>query len=236
MNQGLEKEWRARYDRWANVYGAEHLVSGWSERGLARRRSLFMNALTAVRIDQQARFLDLGAGPGVYSRVIKSLGYPCVALDYSHKVLELAKQKDRVGSYVQGEAYHLPLKSGTFHAVVCIGVLQSLADAHAALAEMQRVLAPGGVLFLDGLSKTFFVHKYRFVRERLRGEPHRMSHYDPFQLSRELGGLGFEVSKIHWLVMPELLQNYNRVLGIGGLRFLSWCFGYAFMISARKVC
>jgi len=234
-NDSLEKTWRARYDRWAELYATDHLVSGWSERGLYRRLELFLQALEDSRFNQGSRFLDLGSGPGVYTRSIKRSGHGCVALDYSHRVVELASKKDPSGHYVQGEAYSLPFKDGSFDGLVCIGVLQSLANVDVALTEMCRVLAPGGCLFLDGLSRLFLIHALKALKERMSGAVRRMSYYDPFRLTATLRNIGFDEAEIRWLVMPEALQPYGSLLRRKRALPLTRLFGYSFMISARKI-
>src|SRR3970040_2464090 len=126
MSEGLERDWHARYERWATSHASEHLVSGWSERGLSRRLALVFLAIRAAGVKPAGRILDLGAGPGTYTRSLKEFGYSCVGLDYSAKVLGVAKNKDRNGDYVKAEAYNLPLKRAGFDGLICIGVLQSL--------------------------------------------------------------------------------------------------------------
>lgn len=234
MSEGLERDWHARYERWATTHASDHLVSGWSEHGLARRLALVLRSIAEAGVKPAGKILDLGAGPGTYSRSLKELGYRCVGLDYSVKVLGIAKNRDNDGDYVQAEAYHLPLKGGQFDGLICIGVVQSLSSVSLAAAEMSRVLRPGGYLFLDGLNSLFWLHSYRTLRERMAGRDKRMSYYDPFQLRRQLAQLGFDQVTIHWLAMPEGLQTSVRLLGGIGGRMFSRLFGYAFLISARK--
>src|ERR1051325_11037698 len=136
----LERSWRSRYERWARQHELEHQNAGWSEQGLARRISLVLRALRRAPLTSGSRVLDVGCGPGTYVRTFEGQGYSSVGLDYSWNVTRVANSKDPGGSYVQGEAYHLPFKSGSFDALVCIGVMQSLELAADAIREMQRVL------------------------------------------------------------------------------------------------
>jgi ubiquinone/menaquinone biosynthesis C-methylase UbiE/uncharacterized protein YbaR (Trm112 family) len=75
-----------------------------------------------------------------------------VGLDLSKGMLRQAQAKlqpygERVRLLWQ-DAGHLPFDDGTFDAVTCLEALEFLPRPLAALAEMGRVLAPGGVLFL----------------------------------------------------------------------------------------
>jgi ubiquinone/menaquinone biosynthesis C-methylase UbiE/uncharacterized protein YbaR (Trm112 family) len=75
-----------------------------------------------------------------------------VGLDLSKEMLRQAQAKlqpydERVRLLWQ-DAGHLPFGDGTFDAVTCLEALEFLPRPLAALAEMVRVLAPGGILFL----------------------------------------------------------------------------------------
>lgn len=232
--QTLEDAWRVRYDRWAGLHNADHLIAGWSERGLARRLALVLRTIEAARIESGSRVLDLGAGPGTYTRSLNQLGYRCYGLDYSLPVVKIAKNKDRSGGYLQGEAYHLPFQKDAFDALLCVGVLQSLQSIDVAIAEMQRVLRPGGYLLLDGLNSLFWLHGARSLKETVRGLEKRMSYYDPFVLSKKFAGLGLCAPRIHWLAVPEALQSWFSGERSSRSRLLSLLVGHAFLIVARK--
>jgi 2-polyprenyl-6-hydroxyphenyl methylase / 3-demethylubiquinone-9 3-methyltransferase len=61
-----------------------------------------------------------------------------------------------VGSFhpAQGRLERLPFAGGTFDAVVAADVLEHLPDLPAAVAELARVLAPGGSLVFDTINRT----------------------------------------------------------------------------------
>lgn len=230
----LEDAWRARYDRWAGQHQADHLIAGWSEHGLSRRLALVLQLFERAGIDRHGLVLDLGSGPGTYTRSITGLGYWCVGLDYSFNVAKIAKNRDLLGRYLQGEAYHLPFKNGSFDALLCVGVLQSLQSIDDAMSEVWRVLRPGGYLFLDGLNSYFWLHGVRSLKENAKGVAKRMSYYDPFSLSKKIEALGFGRPRIHWLVVPEALQDSCAGERASMSRILSLFFGHAFLIVARK--
>ncbi len=76
-----------------------------------------------------------------------------IALDLSRQMLRraaanLAAHRDRVTLLWQ-DASRLPFTDQVFDAVTCLEALEFVPDARAALAEMVRVLRPGGVLLLS---------------------------------------------------------------------------------------
>ena len=95
-----------------------------------------------------------------------------VGLDLSLKMLRLAQRKllpygDRVGLIWQG-AGHLPFGDGLFDAVTCLEALEFFPHPSESLAEMVRVLAPGGVLLVTNRVGT----EARFLPGRALARPH----------------------------------------------------------------
>jgi ubiquinone/menaquinone biosynthesis C-methylase UbiE len=230
----LEESWRARYDRWASQHELEHQIAGWSEQGLTRRLALVLRTIAESKLKPFSHVLDLGAGPGTYTRALGSRGHKCLGLDYSWNVIKIAKSKDKTGRYLQGEAYHLPFQDDSFDAVLCVGVLQSLQSISDAMLEMRRVLKPQGYLLLDGLNSLFWLHGVRSWREAKKGSEKRMSYYNPFKLTEEMETLGLRDIQTHWLATPPLFQSWLPDGRKDRSYLLARLFGYAFLILARK--
>ena len=110
--------------------------------GLARlRRRLLVEAHGAV--------LEIGAGTGV-NLAHYGEGVRVFALDESREMLATARRRPcRVCATVsQADAESLPFASHTFQTVVGTLVFCSIPDPMRALAEVRRVLQPGGALLL----------------------------------------------------------------------------------------
>ena len=230
----FEETWHSRYERWANQHDAEHHIAGWSEQGLARRLALVLLALGDTDLKRGSKVLDLGAGPGTYTRALTARGHRCLGLDYSLNVVKIAKSKDTNGDYLQGEAYYLPFKSGSFDAVLCVGVLQSLESPKEAILEIRRILKPRGYLLLDGLNSLFWLHSVRNWRARINGAEKRMSYYDPFEVVKEMRQSGLDQAQIRWLSMPQIFQTFLGENGKYNGHWVARLFGYAFLILARN--
>ncbi|AKN15599.1 methyltransferase type 11 [Mycobacterium haemophilum DSM 44634] len=95
--------------------------------------------------------LDVGSGPGsITASLARAAGPDGLALgvDISEPMLTRAVRAEsgpQVG-FIRADAQRLPLRDNTVDAVVSIAVLQLVPDPAAALAEMARVLRPGGGL------------------------------------------------------------------------------------------
>ena len=116
-----------------------------------RRRRLVRAALGA---EAGERILDVGCGPGFYcAELLEEVGPSgsVVGVDGSAAMLELAARRCADHANIElheADATSLPLVDGGFDAAVCVQVLEYVADADAALAEMYRALRPGGRVVL----------------------------------------------------------------------------------------
>jgi SAM-dependent methyltransferase len=105
-------------------------------------------ALEMLSIAAGDRVLDVACGPGNFTRDFAraAAGGPVVGIDASETMLEVAvrdTESDNV-AYVRGDACDLPFSNGSFDAVCCFAALYLIEEPMSALAEIARVLAPGG--------------------------------------------------------------------------------------------
>jgi arsenite methyltransferase len=110
------------------------------------RRSLEMIELRASE-----RLLDVGSGAGTsallaareFGCLVAGVDYGTGAIVDAQRAADAAGLCDRVG-FMQGEAGALPFADGVFDAVLCECSLSTFENKPRAVAEMRRVLRPGG--------------------------------------------------------------------------------------------
>jgi ubiquinone/menaquinone biosynthesis C-methylase UbiE len=130
--------------------------AAWRERRIWQERHQGDNVrdvrrALGSRIEGKA-LLDLGAGMGGLSvalmREIGLEGLRLQALDYNPDYCRIARLRaERYALQLPiavGAGEHLPYPSASFDLVVCMDVLEHVADPRAVLAEIARVLKPGG--------------------------------------------------------------------------------------------
>jgi SAM-dependent methyltransferase len=114
---------------------------------------------TRLGVHRGDRVLDLGCGFGRHSYQAARLGAQVVAFDASAEEVrnvkdtfgamavagELDAEASRVGS-VQGDALRLPFADGSFDRVIASEVLEHIPADETAMAELARVLRPGGTM------------------------------------------------------------------------------------------
>jgi SAM-dependent methyltransferase len=102
-------------------------------------------ALTAVAEASPRRVVEVGCGWGWFSaRVARELDAQVVAVDISPRMVELAREQG-VDARV-GDVQDLPFDDGEFDCAVANWMLYHVPDLDRALAELARVVRPGGRL------------------------------------------------------------------------------------------
>jgi demethylmenaquinone methyltransferase/2-methoxy-6-polyprenyl-1,4-benzoquinol methylase len=94
------------------------------------------------------RILDIAAGTGTSSSAIARAGARVTALDFSAGMVAVGRQRRPDIDFVEGDATALPFDDASFDAVTVSFGLRNVQDPHKALAEMRRVLVPGGRLVI----------------------------------------------------------------------------------------
>jgi arsenite methyltransferase len=97
------------------------------------------------------RVLDIGSGPGFLAEEMAAEVGPEGAVhgvDPSESMLAIARRRGTAVQYALGDAVSLPFDDETFDAAIATQVYEYVPDMPAALAEVRRVLRPGGRLLL----------------------------------------------------------------------------------------
>jgi demethylmenaquinone methyltransferase/2-methoxy-6-polyprenyl-1,4-benzoquinol methylase len=138
---------RKMFDRIAPVYdGMNRLMTA----GLDRR---WREETARAVVRPGDRVLDVCCGTGDLALAAAVAGGTVTGLDFSEPMLERARAKEPALEWVSGDALELPFAEGSFDAVTIGFGLRNLADAERGLAEMHRVLSPGGRVAILEITK-----------------------------------------------------------------------------------
>jgi ubiquinone/menaquinone biosynthesis C-methylase UbiE len=141
---------------------------------MLKRRDL-TERLVRARFAKSDKILDLGCGAGPLSESLLEAGYAPICADASADMLRLARERlERFNrpeaSFVQADCTKLPFESGSFDLVVSLGMFGYFEETSEALAEIRRVLKPGGALLLSvrNLFHQVWTDPLPFVASRLK--------------------------------------------------------------------
>ncbi|MBT8240556.1 MAG: class I SAM-dependent methyltransferase [Acidimicrobiia bacterium] len=105
--------------------------------------------LVVDRLGRAGRVLDLGTGEGQVARALRSRGAQVVGFDPFPGQIRVAVERSGGVAYGVGAAQAIPIAAESVDAVVACLVFEHIDDVDEAIAEVARVLRPGGrFLFL----------------------------------------------------------------------------------------
>jgi ubiquinone/menaquinone biosynthesis C-methylase UbiE len=198
------------FTRWSESYDRcilQWLLFGPSHRAIIKR-------LQANGGDRALKILDVGCGTGVFAaRIRAALPNATVwGVDLVAGMLDKGKERWRYHKAhvapVQGDSERLPFGGETFDVVTCANSFHHYPHQDRALAEMNRVLRPGGRLYLiDGyrdLPWGWLI--YDFFVARVEGDVHHASARQ-FRNLFAAAGLAEITQKIHRGPAPFILTE-----------------------------
>jgi SAM-dependent methyltransferase len=193
---------------WEDVYVQRGL------RGLIYRvrTETVLDWIDALRLPAGTRVLEVGCGAGVLTVELARRGFVVEATDSSPEMVDLTTRRGVAAgldvSVSVADAHALPQRGASFDLVVALGVLPWLHSPRRALAELARVLVPGGRavitsdnrwrlnIFVDPVENPLLAPlklPMRAVRRRRGWQPQVVSRlYRPSTVDRFLREVGLE--------------------------------------------
>jgi demethylmenaquinone methyltransferase / 2-methoxy-6-polyprenyl-1,4-benzoquinol methylase len=134
-----EGQVRAMFDRIAGVYDGMNSVmtAGLHHRWRERAADL-------ARVGPGSRALDVATGTGDLALALARRGAQVVGSDFSEGMLARAREKSSAVTWEQANALELPYADDSFDAATIGFGARNLSDLPRGLAEMARVVRPGG--------------------------------------------------------------------------------------------
>jgi len=142
-----------RSNYWVKLYGDENNSYNFTKYELASRKKIVLKLLESISDINKIKVLDIGCGIGNYLEELLQRGYSVTGVDVSVNMLQISR--DRLQKYLSypplslSDVEKLPFNNNEFDIILCIGVLEYLKTDDKAIAEISRVLKPGGRLFVS---------------------------------------------------------------------------------------
>jgi ubiquinone/menaquinone biosynthesis C-methylase UbiE len=176
------------------------------------------------------RAIDVGCGTGHHLADLVRRGFEVAGTDGSAEMLEQARDANPTADLHQADVAALPFADNSFDVALCIEVLRYLPDPRSCIAEMARVLRPGG-LCLATAAPLFSVNGYAVVNRVALlapiGDLVRLKQFftTPQQLRRRFEEAGFSAvdvrgvyaGPLNWIEhfaprgLPSLLRRWEPV-------------------------
>ena len=197
-------------------------IAGWTPTGLETRVRQF-RVLWDAEPKPSGLWLDIGCGAGTYTRLLHEQGHRAIGLDYAvpslHKARERTERRGDQLEWVSADILQLPLRDAVADGILCFGVMQALSEPGPALAELHRVLRPGGELWVDALNARCAPTRVAEWRRRRSGHPAHLRYDAPDAFREMVSEAGLRVHSQHWLpILPGRFQRWQWMLETPGTR------------------
>lgn len=193
-----------RLQRRIQRYGWDLAAAVYEARWQAQLAPAHEALMALASPEPQERVLDVACGTGLVTRLAAEQVGPTgsvTGIDVAPDMIDVAKATEGpAGAHIEwhvADAASLPLPDASYDVVLCQMGLMFMEDRTAALAEMRRVLAPGGRIALNTPGKIQPV--FEVMEEAIVGH-----------ISPELGGFVRAVFSIH---DPDTLASLLRAAG-----------------------
>ena len=234
---GVQKNVNAHFDTnaayWDDVYRDDDLQSVIYQ----QRQAAVLEYVDAAGLSPGSSVLEIGCGAGHLTVRLAQRKLKVDAVDSSPGMVELASQQAADAGFAddvsvsQADVHALPFKSDQFDLVVAVGVVPWLHSPGEAVAEMARVLRPGGELVLtaDNAARliSFTDPRGLLALTPLRGVYHRLRNRSGEAVSR----LHFPSRVSGFVSEAGLTPLAHRTVGFGPLSVL----GLPLLSDARAV-
>jgi ubiquinone/menaquinone biosynthesis C-methylase UbiE len=163
------------------------------------------------------RLLDVAGGDGYWAAQAGRRGARAVCLDIARRKLTFGARLNGHPGLVEGDALALPFADATFDVVMSVCAIEHFDDGPAALAEMARVLRPGGdlVMSADALTRA---DRWPGLAARHRERYHVQSTYTGEHLAELLAGAGLDVVRQTYMFRSERAERLYLTLSAKGGR------------------
>lgn len=153
--------------------------------------------------EPDGRLLDVGCGTGNLLLRIRELGYRHTLLG-----VDLGEYEDLPDSiaFTRAPAQDMPFEDGSIRIVTCCQVIEHIPDPYPAIAEMVRVLEPGGWLYVEAPSLRSMLDPFG---QNFFDDPTHLRPYTQTALRRLLEHHGLRVEK-------TAVRRSRTVVALGG--------------------
>ncbi len=183
------------------IHGAEH----WYRFHLLRYQARKMRRYTHAR--PGAEILDVGCGSGDRLLVYRDMGYSPYGVEIS-TAADYAR--DHLGLCVRrGTLSEARYEDDQFDVITLYNVLEHLHDPASELAEIRRILKPGGAVAIEVPNTDCLQFRWFGQRWSALDVPRDLYYWNPRLLSQMLEKSGYEVEKVDqwssWLHPPMIV-------------------------------
>ena len=227
----------------SNVFAEAGMAAGYANSRPPLHAIIVEKSRRLLPVSRPAsRAIDIGCGAGLSTRALATVARTCIGMEPAEAMLHAAAQSGYDVAFVVGRAEELPFQGQSADLVTAAGSLNYVGDFERSMAEVCRVLAPGGTLvvydfsagrrFRDSPALGEWFERFRTRYPVPAGSARPL---DPASLAATVRGLApsaHEVFEIALELDPEFYLNYMMTetnvvhaqqAGIPAPEIRAWC-------------
>lgn len=214
----LEKFYPASFNpeqHWDDTYAAVH-IAGTNSGEFAKQD--FWPILQKY-LAKGKKYLDAGCGIGGWIIFLTEAGYDVSGIDLRARTVRTLTEYNRDLNVKVAGVTRIPYSDAAFDGLLAIGTLEYVdGQVPAALAEIKRVLQPGGIFFIEvplanALRRLFYIplKKVERIIKVAQGKAPTFSNYlfEPDELRQLLVAAGFKVIEMQPHDLPDPDSHYG---------------------------
>jgi 2-polyprenyl-3-methyl-5-hydroxy-6-metoxy-1,4-benzoquinol methylase len=219
--------------------------TSYARHGVDLRESRLRKLMDLLADERPGRLLDVGCAAGELAGQARSQGWRVDGVEREPALAEAARARGLAVHLGDFDVERLPWERATFDAAIAGEVIEHLVDTDHLLAEMARVVRPGGCVIvttpnlasLENRVRLFFGRYPMWMDHRVAGTGH-LRYYTPRVLRAQLAAHGLQVERHvgNWVpIVPQRWADDRRFpwLAVTGDWWPSLAMGI--LMKARRV-
>jgi 2-polyprenyl-6-hydroxyphenyl methylase / 3-demethylubiquinone-9 3-methyltransferase len=196
----INNEWYADLgERW---YHAEDTPIALLRAESRQRNPWIADEIVRALGTEPKRILDMGCGGGFLANYLAAQGHIVTGIDLTAENLAVARAHG-TATYELADACALPYPNASFDVVCAMDLIEHVPDPDKLVAEVGRVLRPGGLFFFHTFNRTFIANLIviKGVAWFVKNAPDDLHVIDLFRSPAEVEAMcrahGLEISTLH---------------------------------------
>jgi len=219
---------------WQYLYNEEYFngYSIWYERKREKARNKRIEKFEQLLGKQKGKLLDLGCGEGFMLLEAFNKGWNAFGLDITDNRLDNAKIQNI--TFYKSDLLNADLPGNYFDCVYCDSVLEHILNPFEYLSEINRILKPGGIIYIGVPNEDYLLNDIREFVNILSGRKHISAKLKPFVAPYHVGGfnknsLKYAITQTSFKI--EIFRNFATRSIFFSVKFLSKEFFKTLLIS-----